>query len=180
MWLIAGPGRGKVWRRRSGAGGGPAAASRYVCPHRLLSQSNNLLCPAAHRPPALADSPRHEKTIMWVRVIFLRLALQGGGEEEEENQPLDLSWPDTCRERITYVAFLPIIVPLWLTLPDTRKESGRVAALAVARMLYILQCCLCLTGQLQPAIRTMKAHILFATLLIFVQAFGTWHSTTQS
>jgi len=45
-------------------------------------------------------------------------------EEEEENQPLDLSWPDTCRERITYVAFLPIIVPLWLTLPDTRKESG--------------------------------------------------------
>jgi len=49
----------------------------------------------------------------------------GGGEEEEENQPLDLSWPDTCRERITYVAFLPIIVPLWLTLPDTRKESAK-------------------------------------------------------
>ena len=49
---------------------------------------------------------------------------QGGGEEEEENQPLDLSWPDTCRERITYLAFLPIIIPLWLTLPDTRKESG--------------------------------------------------------
>jgi len=36
-----------------------------------------------------------------------------------------LSWPDTCRERITYVAFLPIIVPLWLTLPDTRKESAK-------------------------------------------------------
>jgi sodium/potassium/calcium exchanger 2 len=46
-------------------------------------------------------------------------------QEEEENQPLDLSWPDTCRERITYVAFLPIIVPLWLTLPDTRKESAK-------------------------------------------------------
>lgn len=50
---------------------------------------------------------------------------EGGPEEEEENQPLDLSWPDTCRERITYVAFLPIIVPLWLTLPDTRKESAK-------------------------------------------------------
>jgi len=50
---------------------------------------------------------------------------EGGGEEEEENQPLDLSWPDTCRERITYVAFLPIIIPLWLTLPDTRKESAK-------------------------------------------------------
>lgn len=50
--------------------------------------------------------------------------LQGGGEEEDENQPLDLSWPATWRERITYILFLPIIVPLWLTLPDTRKESG--------------------------------------------------------
>ena len=52
---------------------------------------------------------------------------QGGGDEEEENQPLDLSWPDTCRERITYIAFLPIIIPLWLTLPDTRKESGQTS-----------------------------------------------------
>lgn len=49
----------------------------------------------------------------------------GGGDDEEENQPLDLSWPDSCRERITYLLFLPIIIPLWLTLPDTRKASGR-------------------------------------------------------
>ena len=54
----------------------------------------------------------------------MKVKFQGGGEEEEENQPLDLSWPDTCRERVTYLAFLPIIIPLWLTLPDTRKESG--------------------------------------------------------
>ena len=45
-------------------------------------------------------------------------------EEEDENQPLDLSWPESCRERLTYVLFLPIIIPLWLTLPDTRKQSG--------------------------------------------------------
>ena len=53
---------------------------------------------------------------------------QGAGaapsDEEEENQPLDLSWPDSWRERITYILFLPIIMPLWLTLPDTRKASG--------------------------------------------------------
>ena len=55
---------------------------------------------------------------------LIQFNFQGGGEEEEENAPLDLSWPDTCRERITYLAFLPIIIPLWLTLPDTRKESG--------------------------------------------------------
>lgn len=56
-------------------------------------------------------------------------AAANGGEtassgEEEDSQPLDLSWPDSCRERITYVLFLPIIIPLWLTLPDTRKASG--------------------------------------------------------
>ena len=44
--------------------------------------------------------------------------------DEEENQPLDLSWPDTFRERVTYIIVLPLIIPLWLTLPDTRKESG--------------------------------------------------------
>ena len=59
---------------------------------------------------------------------FLTQNFQAPGEEEEEPQPLDLSWPETCRERITYVAFLPIIIPLWLTLPDTRKPSGAVIA----------------------------------------------------
>ena len=47
-----------------------------------------------------------------------------GTDDMDENQPLDLSWPDSCRERITYILFLPIILPLWLTLPDTRKQSG--------------------------------------------------------
>ena len=44
--------------------------------------------------------------------------------EEEENQPLDLSWPESWRERVTYLLFLPIIIPLWVSLPDTRKASG--------------------------------------------------------
>ena len=44
--------------------------------------------------------------------------------EEDENQPLDLSWPDSWRERVTYLLFLPIIIPLYITLPDTRKQSG--------------------------------------------------------
>ena len=48
----------------------------------------------------------------------------GENPEDDENQPLDLSWPDSCRERITYLLFLPLIIPMWLTLPDTRKASG--------------------------------------------------------
>ena len=69
------------------------------------------------RKYACKSRPEFSKTIIF----------QGGGEEEEDNQPLDLSWPDTFRERVTYLSFLPIIIPLWLTLPDTRKESGQRA-----------------------------------------------------
>ncbi|XP_072314570.1 sodium/potassium/calcium exchanger 2-like isoform X2 [Eucyclogobius newberryi] len=45
-------------------------------------------------------------------------------EEEEEDQPLSLSWPDTYRKRFTYLFIIPIVLPLWLTLPDVRKMSS--------------------------------------------------------
>ncbi|KAG7223675.1 hypothetical protein INR49_015400 [Caranx melampygus] len=48
-----------------------------------------------------------------------------GEEEEDEDQPLSLAWPDTTRKRITYLLILPIILPLWLTLPDVRRESAK-------------------------------------------------------
>ncbi|XP_022235091.1 sodium/potassium/calcium exchanger 1-like, partial [Limulus polyphemus] len=43
-------------------------------------------------------------------------------KEEETASPLDISWPDTWRKRLNYVLLAPIIFPLWLTLPDVRKE----------------------------------------------------------
>lgn len=43
-------------------------------------------------------------------------------EEEDEDQPLSLAWPDTIRKQITYLLILPIVFPLWLTLPDVRRE----------------------------------------------------------
>ncbi|XP_074486824.1 sodium/potassium/calcium exchanger 2-like isoform X1 [Sebastes fasciatus] len=49
---------------------------------------------------------------------------EGGDEEEDEDQPLSLAWPDTNRKRITYLAIMPIVFPLWLTLPDVRRESS--------------------------------------------------------
>ncbi|XP_069386840.1 sodium/potassium/calcium exchanger 2-like isoform X2 [Paralichthys olivaceus] len=49
---------------------------------------------------------------------------EGGEEEEDEDQPLSLAWPDTNRKRLTYVCILPIVFPLWLTLPDVRRESS--------------------------------------------------------
>lgn len=48
----------------------------------------------------------------------------GGDEEEDEDQPLSLAWPDTLRKQITYLIILPIVFPLWLSLPDVRRESS--------------------------------------------------------
>lgn len=42
-------------------------------------------------------------------------------EEEEESEPLSLKWPDTRRKQATYLFLLPIVFPLWLTLPDVRN-----------------------------------------------------------
>ncbi|KAM6971811.1 sodium/potassium/calcium exchanger 2-like [Aplochiton taeniatus] len=45
-------------------------------------------------------------------------------EEEDEDQPLSLAWPETNRKRLTYLLILPIVFPLWLTLPDVRRETS--------------------------------------------------------
>ncbi|XP_031415810.1 sodium/potassium/calcium exchanger 2-like isoform X3 [Clupea harengus] len=50
---------------------------------------------------------------------------EGEEEEEDEDQPLSLAWPETTRKRLTYLLIFPIIFPLWLTLPDVRRESAQ-------------------------------------------------------
>ncbi|MEQ2299485.1 hypothetical protein AMECASPLE_015639 [Ameca splendens] len=49
---------------------------------------------------------------------------QEGEEDEDESQPLSLAWPDTPRKQFTYLFILPIVFPLWLTLPDVRRETS--------------------------------------------------------
>ncbi|XP_060892954.1 sodium/potassium/calcium exchanger 1-like [Labrus mixtus] len=50
-------------------------------------------------------------------------------EEEEEkgttDRPLSLNWPDTLLKQATYLLLLPIIFPLWLTVPDVRNQKSR-------------------------------------------------------
>ncbi|XP_059374609.1 sodium/potassium/calcium exchanger 2-like isoform X1 [Carassius carassius] len=48
-----------------------------------------------------------------------------GEEDDEEDQPLSLSWPESKRKRFTYLLILPIVLPLWITLPDVRKASSK-------------------------------------------------------
>ncbi|NXM67779.1 NCKX2 protein, partial [Serilophus lunatus] len=45
--------------------------------------------------------------------------------EEDEDQPLSLAWPETPRKQLTYLFVLPIVFPLWATLPDVRKPTSR-------------------------------------------------------
>ncbi|XP_031704063.1 sodium/potassium/calcium exchanger 1-like isoform X3 [Anarrhichthys ocellatus] len=49
----------------------------------------------------------------------------GGNEEEDESEPLSLEWPETRRKQATYLFLLPIVFPLWLTLPDVRRPESR-------------------------------------------------------
>ncbi|KAM7093908.1 sodium/potassium/calcium exchanger 2 isoform 1-T1 [Molossus nigricans] len=45
--------------------------------------------------------------------------------EDEEDQPLSLAWPSNPRKQVTFLIVLPIVLPLWVTLPDVRKTSSR-------------------------------------------------------
>ena len=42
--------------------------------------------------------------------------------EEEEEKPLDMTWPDDNIKRLTYVCLAPVLIPMWVTIPDVRKE----------------------------------------------------------
>ncbi|XP_030635326.1 sodium/potassium/calcium exchanger 2 [Chanos chanos] len=48
-----------------------------------------------------------------------------GDDDDDEDQPLSLAWPETNRKRFTYLFILPIVFPLWITLPDVRKPTSK-------------------------------------------------------
>ncbi|NXD45240.1 NCKX2 protein, partial [Copsychus sechellarum] len=58
-------------------------------------------------------------------LLFILVLLFLQNEEDEEEQPLSLAWPETPRKQITYLLVLPIVFPLWATLPDVRKPTSR-------------------------------------------------------
>ncbi len=57
--------------------------------------------------------------------MFWLLQMANGDDDDDSDKPLDLSWPNTTKKKLFYLFTLPIILPLWLTLPDPRKEKGR-------------------------------------------------------
>ncbi|VDO21720.1 unnamed protein product [Brugia timori] len=45
--------------------------------------------------------------------------------EEDEEKPLDMSWPEKLHRQLLYLFLSPILFPLWVTLPDVRKQDAR-------------------------------------------------------
>ncbi|CAD6184411.1 unnamed protein product [Caenorhabditis auriculariae] len=45
--------------------------------------------------------------------------------EEKEEQPLDMTWPDKWQKKLTYVLLAPVLVPMWVTIPDVRRTTSR-------------------------------------------------------
>ncbi|XP_057203322.1 sodium/potassium/calcium exchanger 1 isoform X1 [Triplophysa rosa] len=45
--------------------------------------------------------------------------------EGDNDEPLSLEWPDTRRKQATYLFLLPIVFPLWLTVPDVRNPASK-------------------------------------------------------
>ncbi|KAK2504593.1 hypothetical protein MC885_021561, partial [Smutsia gigantea] len=46
-------------------------------------------------------------------------------EEEAHEEPLSLEWPETGQKQAIYLFLLPIVLPLWLTVPDVRRPESR-------------------------------------------------------
>lgn len=76
------------------------------------------------------------KPILWFGFWLGILLFQD--DDDDGNEPLDMSWPDTGRKRLTYMLVAPILVPLWLTLPDTRTPKGKAHHYFVKRIFYHL------------------------------------------
>ncbi|EYC34374.1 hypothetical protein Y032_0001g383 [Ancylostoma ceylanicum] len=41
--------------------------------------------------------------------------------EEEEEQPLNMEWPDKFTKQVTYLCLAPVLIPMWVTIPDVRR-----------------------------------------------------------
>ncbi|XP_067827227.1 sodium/potassium/calcium exchanger 1 [Heptranchias perlo] len=44
---------------------------------------------------------------------------------DDDDEPLSLEWPETRQKQVTYLCLLPIVIPLWLTVPDVRNRASK-------------------------------------------------------
>ncbi|XP_071965669.1 sodium/potassium/calcium exchanger 2-like [Antedon mediterranea] len=67
--------------------------------------------------------------------------IQSENDLEEEEEPLDISWPKTARKRVTYLLLAPLVIPMWLTIPDVRRpERKKFFVLSFSVSLIFIAC----------------------------------------
>lgn len=50
--------------------------------------------------------------------------------EDEDEKPLDMTWPENnLKKQLIYLFLAPILLLLWITLPDTRREVSVIMSL---------------------------------------------------
>ena len=61
----------------------------------------------------------------WYRQSMLfEMHKKQNAEDDDEEEPLDVSFPDDTRGRVGWILMSPILIPLWCTVPDVRN-AGR-------------------------------------------------------
>ena len=58
-----------------------------------------------------------------LRILTLVSSLVKDADAEDDDDFFDMSWPDTLKKRVAYVFLIGITGPLWLTLPDVRRQG---------------------------------------------------------
>lgn len=79
-----------------------------------------------HRHNARLSKSRRVQPLcgpLWL--IFPLCRAPQSNDLDDASEPLNMSWPKEGRKRLTYVLVAPILVPLWITLPDTRTPRGK-------------------------------------------------------
>jgi len=49
----------------------------------------------------------------------------GDGGDDEDSEPLDVSFPEGTWARVNYILLAPLVLSLWLTVPDVRAEGNK-------------------------------------------------------
>ncbi|XP_068168188.1 sodium/potassium/calcium exchanger 1-like [Antennarius striatus] len=82
---------------------------------------------AENQPGALEYAESSEDGIDQDSCKNYKVEMSKGAIEENEmnGKPVSLVWPDSRHKQATYLFLLPIIFPLWLTVPDVRKQKSR-------------------------------------------------------
>ncbi|CAJ0592894.1 unnamed protein product [Cylicocyclus nassatus] len=93
----------------------PEARSEEDESSRRSPSVAELASPKSELTAPKPEEPRRSSQIEEIKSIL----------EEEEDEPLNMEWPDRFMKRVTYVCLAPVLIPMWVTIPDVRRPESR-------------------------------------------------------